>query len=650
MALPPRPVPPEGRAARARRPPSLPARVFAFACTAGLVLVYAFRGGGSYDLVSFEEQGLVIWFVLAVGIALGVLPRRRPARSLLLLLAALAAYAAWTALSLLWSDSGELTMVEVARSLDYLGLVALIGALIDRDTGRPAAAGLWFGAMSVCVIAVGGRLAPGVFGKDTVDVFLHSDRLSYPFGYWNAMAAWGAMCIALGIAWSAHESSRILRAAALGLVPVAATMIYMTYSRAGLFGVGLAVISAIAFSRNRLTALVHTLIAAAGSALAIVAVRGAPAIAHNTGTAGAGGVLGALAFGVALSAAVALLTGWAGTDRWRMPSRGRGPIALVATIAVLIPLAAAGPRLASHAWHSFTRTNTAGSITNPTARLSNLSSSRYPVWKAAVKAFRARPGQGSGAGTFEFWWNEHGSTGEFLRDTHNIWLQNMAELGIPGLLLIVAIAIAALAVAAHARFRARRSSTAGVAAAFLAVFVVYLLHASVDWMWESTAVTVLALAGVAVVGARLAGKRLRLSLPLRVLFVAFAATAAIAQLPGILSTNDLRRSQSAVRAGNGPAALALARDAVRAEPWSASAHEQQALVLEAGGRLQQAKGQETIAISDEPDNYGHWLIRSRIEAELGQLGLAVHDYLRAYQLRPHSEVFALARHFANVRR
>ncbi len=47
-------------------------------------------------------------------------------------------------------------------------------------------------------MAVGTRLAPSVFGVDHVDQALHSDRLSYPFGYWNAVAAWGAMCIALG--------------------------------------------------------------------------------------------------------------------------------------------------------------------------------------------------------------------------------------------------------------------------------------------------------------------------------------------------------------------------------------------------------------------------------------------------------------------
>ena len=96
-----------------------------------------------------------------------------------------------------------------------------------------------------------------------------------------------------------------------------------------------------------------------------------------------------------------------------------------------------------------------------------------------------------------------------MRDAHNIWLENMSELGMPGLLLIIAVAGTALGVAVAVRVQVRRTASAGVAAAFLAVLLVYLLHATVDWMWESTAVTILALAGVAVLGARLATGRPR---------------------------------------------------------------------------------------------------------------------------------------------
>jgi hypothetical protein len=636
---------------RRRRRPNLPrrgARVLAFVAGLAVVLAYALRGGGSYDLVTFEEYGLVIWFVLALGFALGLLPRARPAREMLLLFAALAAYAGWTALSLLWTQSSELTTVEVARTLDYLGLVALAGMAVDRNTWRMAGAGLGFGALVVCVLAVGSRLAPSLFGVDNVDAFLHTDRLSRPFGYWNAVAAWGAMCIALALTWSAHDTSRIRRAVALGLVPVAGATVYLTYSRAGVFGAGVAVVVAIAFSRNRITAAIHAGIAGAGSAIVIVAIRGAPQIAHATGTKGAGGVLGGVVFGCALCAVAGFLTGFVGADRWRIPRSLQRPLMAVGVLVVLAAGVAVGPHLASRAWHSFTRTPAPALSANPTSRLNSLSGSRYQVWKAAFKEFKAHPIDGTGAGTFEFTWNQRGTTGEFVRDTHNIWLQNMSELGLPGLLLIVAIAAAALWLGIAVRVRARRSVSAGAAGAFVAVMLVYLLHASVDWMWESTAVTVFALAGVAIVGARLSGRPLRLAVAVRALLVALSAGAAIVQLPGILSTQDIRRSQSAIRSGDVGGALVLARDAVSAEPWSASAHEQEALVLEAQGELSQAKTQESLAVSHEPTNYTHYLIRSRIETELGTLRVAVRDYQRARQLRPRAEVFVLAPYFAGA--
>ena len=136
----------------------------AFGAGTGLVLAYALRGGGSYDLVTFEEYGLVIWFAVAVGLALGLFPRARPARPVVLLVAALAAYTAWTALSILWTRSAELTSVEVARTLDYLGLVVLLASIFKRESWRFAGAGLGFGGLLVCVIAVGSPIAPGVFG------------------------------------------------------------------------------------------------------------------------------------------------------------------------------------------------------------------------------------------------------------------------------------------------------------------------------------------------------------------------------------------------------------------------------------------------------------------------------------------------------
>jgi tetratricopeptide (TPR) repeat protein len=232
-----------------------------------------------------------------------------------------------------------------------------------------------------------------------------------------------------------------------------------------------------------------------------------------------------------------------------------------------------------------------------------------------------------------------------VRDTHNLWLQNLAELGAPGLLLIAVVAIAALAVAVAGRRRARGSLSAGVTTSFLAALIVFLLHASVDWMWQSTAVTVFALAGVAVIAARQGMQRPRLRAPARALLALLAAAAAFAQLPGVVSTAAIRRSQAAERDGDPALALAWAREAAAAEPWSASAFEQQGLVLEGEGALPEAAQDLERAISREPTNFRHWLVLARVEAERGDLKAALTDYVRAHQLRPLAAVFQLSPSF-----
>ena len=618
------------------------AGLLAFAAAAGSVLLYGLRGSGSYDLGFYEQNGLVVWWILGLGFALGLLPRTRPARPMLMLIAALGVYAAWTALSLIWSSSSELTFAEVARVLSYLGLVVLVGTALDRTTWRPAAAGLGFGAALICAVAVGSRLAPGLFGHDRVDAIFQTDRLSVPFGYWNAVGAWGAMCSTLALAWSSHDASRGRRAVALAVVPLAVLTTYLTYSRAGIGGTALAILAVLAFSRNRITVLLHAGVAAAATALVISAVRSAPEIAHSGGTAGAGTVLLVLLLAAAICSAGALLTRAGRIDSARVPRPIARALATAGVVAIAVAGAAVGPHLAEKAWHSFTRVSTAQSSTSPTARLTNLSGTRYQLWKEMLKAFEAHPLDGLGAGTTQFWWDKHATNDEFVRDAHNLWIQNLAELGVPGLLLIVAVAASALWVGVAVRRRVRRGASIGAAIAFLAAFVVYLLQASVDWMWESTTVTALALAGIAAVGVRLGAPRPRVPLVVRVAIVVVALVAGLIQLPGMLSTAALQRSESAATAERTSVALGWAQQAVDAEPWSASAYQQLGLVLESAGQLQAAARDLRSSISREPQNYAHWLILARIEAELGQIGAAAGAYDHARALRPRASAFAAA--------
>jgi tetratricopeptide (TPR) repeat protein len=306
---------------------------------------------------------------------------------------------------------------------------------------------------------------------------------------------------------------------------------------------------------------------------------------------------------------------------------------------VLVLLAASlGPTVGRRAWRQFSHP-AAVTSSNPTARLTQLSGTRYDLWSVAVKGFKARPISGTGAGTYGFWWNRHARTLESVRNAHSLELENMAELGAPGLVLIVGVLVAAMLTVLAARRKSRRRASAGAATALLAALAVYLLQASVDWMWQSTAVTVLALAGAAVAGVRASGRRRVWRWPLRAAGVLVALGALLVHVPGLASTAEIRRSQAAERAGNGPLALAWANAATHAEPWSASAYEQRALVLEAGGHLRASARDLRRAVDHERTNYLHWLLLARVETELGQFAVAQRDYAQARALRTKALVF-----------
>lgn len=628
----------------ARPPPSGSASALAFLAAAVLAVACAMPGG-SYDLVIRQEAGLVIWWVLALGFAFGLLPRVRPRALVGAPLAALLLLGLWTLLSLAWTESDERTLGEVTRVAGYLGLLVLVVSTLDRNTWRSAVAGLAAGSLVVAGLAAGSRLAPELFPRDPVRA-LSPGRLNYPFNYWNAVGAWGAMAVTAGLAWSVAARRPLFRALFLAAVPIAALSIYLSYSRASIAGIAAGLICLLALSRHRLLMLVHLLAAGAASGLAILAVRGEPAVARGEAGGDASGTLAALAAGAVLCALVAGLTWVARADRrWRMPTRA-GRVAVVAGLAtVLLAGALAGPGAASRAWDSFkdqggTASQEARQATtnDPARRLGDLHGSRYEVWSSALDGYRANAGLGTGAGTFEFTWNRDGRSPEFVRDAHSIYLEPLSELGFPGAALTLAFLVAALVVSALVLRRATRSRTHAAAVAAIAVFVVFLVQAGVDWMWESTAVTVLALGGVGAMWARhsATGGPPRIPALARAAMCVASLVACLLFVPGLASTSLVRKSQESVRAGNLGQARQRADDAVAAAPWAMTPRLQRGLVSEAGGELRSAQIDIADAASREPENWRPVLLLARVQAERGLPGPALVSIRRARKLRPRA--------------
>ncbi len=214
-----------------------------------------------------------------------------------------------------------------------------------------------------------------------------------------------------------------------------------------------------------------------------------------------------------------------------------------------------------------------------------------------------------------------GRRNHLIRNPHSLYLQKLSELGLAGFVAIV-IAIAGLlwgAIEARRRWIGEADLAAG--AGLIAAFVVFVVYAGVDWMWEMGAIGTLALGGAAVVGAA----RFRRAAPLggwaRAGLTLAALVAAASMVPSLVSTQRTRASGTALARGDLAQAVQLADDAIRAEPWAASPYAQKALALQAEGRLAEARDEINRAVDHERANWRYLLIRAQIDSRAGDEAL-----------------------------
>jgi hypothetical protein len=111
-----------------------------------------------------------------------------------------------------------------------------------------------------------------------------------------------------------------------------------------------------------------------------------------------------------------------------------------------------------------------------------LGQNRPHYWHVAWREFTQNPIVGSGAGTFDEFWLDWRTIDSYARDAHTLYLETLAELGIPGLLLLLSALVPPLFVLRRGRDPLRATAAAG--------YTAYLIHAGVDWDWELPAVTI----------------------------------------------------------------------------------------------------------------------------------------------------------------
>jgi hypothetical protein len=441
--------------------------------------VLAFFSGGYFDEPR-AWAGVGAWAIVVVGLL--AVPRPLPrGRGSLLAVVGLTLLAGWTLLSITWAPiagnahhAGQLTLLYVGA---LLAAAMLLRVRVAERAVEPALA---LGASVVICYGISERLLPGL-------LHLHRSisaqgRLEQPLTYWNAMGELAALGFVLAARLAGDESRRrAVRAIAAGATAPLGMGLYLSFSRGSLFacGAGLVALAVLVPRRQQLAAAVISLLAGALAATAVSQLHSVTSLAGSLATRERQGA-------IALALLVLVTTG-AGLAQRRVARRAgprivrlppRAPLLATAVIcgglAVAIVLGA--------------KERSGAPLSSGSTRLVTLQSNRYAYWRVALRAFRAHPVRGVGAGGWAVYWLRDRPFNDFAQDAHSLPLQTLAELGIVGLALLAAF-LAGIGFAAREAFAVAPSASAGAAAGF----VVWVAHAPLDWDWQMPAVTLVAI-------------------------------------------------------------------------------------------------------------------------------------------------------------
>ena len=625
---------------------------FASAATSaalGLALAavaFGAKGGSDLGRVTAVELFLVLAGGVAVaGAAAYGRMRSLPGAPALALFALLAAV---TALSVVWSIAPELSWIEANRTLAYLAAfaAALAAAWLAPTGWAVVLRGILVGAGLVVCYALASRVWPTALAEHEIYA-----RIGQPYGYWNAVGVTAALAVPptlwLGARRSGHGAANALAYPLMALLMLA---LVLTYSRGALATAAAGVALWLAIVPLRLRSLALLGVAAAGAAPVIAWALSKDAFTRNLIPIEARGPVGPefgllfLSMTVVL-AAVGLAIGFRVARRAPATSTRRRLGAAAATAAVALPLVLLTSVAASDRGLAGTISDRVGELTSETtttpggpSRLTTASSARGRYWRQAGRVFSDHPATGTGAGTFGLARLRYRSDDLVARHAHGQFAQTLADLGLVGLLALLALTGAWLVAAARAtgiRWRPRGrpdperpraqfdAERVGLVALTLTA-VVFGLHSTIDFTWFVPGPVVMALVAGGFVAGRgrqeLAGERSRppqgvrrlLPVPersrllLAVGVLVATGICAWAVVQPKRADDAASRALRLLSAGDVAAAAESADDAYSINPLSPRPLVVKAAVEEGAGRPQAALGALRRAVVEHPADPQSW--------------------------------------------
>ena len=679
--------------------PGLSAQPLLTTGLAALVCAVAFSADSGLQLARTtpSEIGLTLLGGAAVAGSLLLAPRRERvwgAGTVALMLA----LAVLTALSMTWAANPSDAWFEANRTFAYLAVFAGAAALAHAAPHRWGAllGAITLSAVVISAYAVATKILPAALNPD--ETFA---RLREPFGYWNSVGLAAALGVP-GLLWlgsrrTGHQTLNALAYPALGL---ALLTILLSYSRGALLaavvgaGFWLATVKPL---RLRGAAVLLSGTAGAGIAAAWAFSQGA--ISDDRVPLGLREQAG-LQLLVLMLALVAVLTlvglavGFVAVAR-PPGARTRRRIGVVLLVGLALVPVAVTARMAvgeqglgdsiSSRWKSLTDPNASLPVNDP-SRLTTSGSVRARYWDEALRIFADNTAVGVGAGGYATVRKRYRTADPAVRTAHGYVVQTLADLGLAGLAVSLALLAAWLANAAaatglarivmgggagvarrrpgpHRRWRVVRGDRAQTSSperigllTLVAVVLAFGVHSLVDWTWfvpANAAVALLAAGWIAgrgplgsVATRRSHGslsERLRAGFAERSRAICAAAVVVVALLAAWTVWQPLRsdtiaqRSLETLESGDVAAARAQAMTAHDRNPLAVDPLFKLAKIEEqAGGRQIQARAALEQAVRLQPANPETWIALGSYELRSDRPQAALTASRRAVYLDPRS--------------
>ena len=392
-------------------------------------------------------------------------------------------------LSMMWTVGEAETIRELLRSSTYLATFALVLAALS--SGRqvlPLIDSAVLIAVAVAGYGVMQKINPVGFPATTPD----PARIGSTLEYANTTAMIVGLGIVLGLARMGEMKSPLGRGVYAAFVLLFVLALYLTLSRGGILSAGLGIAVVFVLGGNRLQTFANLALILIPSSWLVVRVQNLEVLFREGAPesqllmAGASlrtDLLLAAAVAFFLQVVYALLAA-----RYELLPEVRRMVGAAVLVLVLV-LGGAGAYLTGD---QLLAGDFSDSVTdrlergeNANERLTSLSSnSRSQYWQVAWQEWKEHPFLGTGAGTFQYTWEQNRPGFGGVNQVHNVYLEQGTETGVLAFLALTGFAALLMGYAAWAAWRSpalgnRRIVLSGLVAAL----AVYLSSSALEWHW-----------------------------------------------------------------------------------------------------------------------------------------------------------------------